>query len=235
MSDSARIDRSTRRWYTTYKAVVGPVLRRITRIETSGFEHVPRAGPFILVSNHRSNQDPLVLGSVLPHHVQWVVAGYMRAVPISGWLMARMGMVFLGEVPAHRRAFLREATALLRRGRVLGVFPEGESYIFKNDFSAPMAPFERGFSALAVLAGVDVVPAFIRPIDESLRSVKLPSSIRDRISGGPSVIQVPRYRAVRVVFGPPISARSTGVGESHLAKNVRAAMEELQTVSLCSS
>lgn len=62
-SAAAVTDQSTRYWYSAYKALMTPFLRVTTRIEVQGRAQVPQRGPFILVSNHRSNQDPPVLGS----------------------------------------------------------------------------------------------------------------------------------------------------------------------------
>ena len=206
--------KTAKRWYGALRALGRLPLRATMRIEVVGLEHLPVAGPAILVSNHRSSQDPQILTSVVPRYVAWVAAEYMSRVPISGWIMKRIGVVF---VPTLSRggaaAFYKQALGVLHSGEVLGLFPEGEDYIFGNDFTAPPAPFHRGFAALAVRAQVPVIPAAICPLEERLKPISMPPSVRVALSQAhdlDKIQRIPAYKAVRVVFGAPLQAQASG-------------------------
>lgn len=104
----------------------------------------------------------------------------MRDVPLAGWVMERMGVIYLGPVRRRRRSLLQEGRVIPERGGVVGIFPEGEAYIFQNDFNAPMAPFHRGSAALSVRSATPVLPVVVRPVREVLRPIKIPPAARAR-------------------------------------------------------
>lgn len=136
-------------------ALLGRASRKVMRIhgielEVSG--PVPQ-GPAILVANHLSYLDPLVL------------AALVDAVPISKADLARwplfgraarsVGALFVARSEAQsRRAVLREAEQVLRDGGIVLNFPEGTT----TDGSVVL-PFRKGIFGVAQALGIPVVPA----------------------------------------------------------------------------
>lgn len=210
--------KTTKRWHGVLRVVARPLLRATMRIEVVGLENLPATGPAILVSNHRSSQDPQILTSVVPRYVAWVAAEYMSRVPVSGWIMKKIGVVFVPTLSRGRAAaFYKQALGVLRNGELLGLFPEGEDYIFANDFTAPPAPFHRGFAALALRAGAPVIPAAICPVEERLKPIQIPPSVRAELSQAHDIDQIrmiPTYKVVRVVFGAPIQPQASASNNS---------------------
>jgi 1-acyl-sn-glycerol-3-phosphate acyltransferase len=104
-------------------AVVKPLMRVWFRIRVEGGEHVPREGPVILASNHRSNMDPVLLASALKRPVAFMAKAELFVGPL-GWIMR-----WIGQFPVRRggidREALRRTDAVLARGSMLGLFPEG--------------------------------------------------------------------------------------------------------------
>ncbi len=225
-----RADRNSRSWYRVYRAMMWPFIRGRLRIRTTGMHHVPKCGPFILVSNHRSNQDPMVLSCVLPHHLRWVVAGYMRQVPLSGYVMTRMGVVYVDPGRRGMRSLLREGAGILERGGTVAIFPEGHDFIFGGDPAAPMADFHAGFAALAVRTGAPVLPVVIRPVREELCDVPIPAAARSSLPHEfeRGSVAVPRYRSVQVRFGAPLDP---GEGRGDLHALVSATRERMHALA----
>ena len=227
---------SQKRFYRRLRWVIAAVLKRFIKIEAIGLEHVPQTGPAILVCNHRSDTDPSVVGTVITRYISWVAAAYMEKVPLTGWLIKKTGMVLMDVNGKVTPSSMKQALCVLDQGEMLGVFPEGEDYIFANDFSAPLAAFHRGFGVLALRKRVPIVPVMICPVEEKLKPIAIPSSIRAEIGKHHDldrIKQIVRYKRVRVVIGESIlgeavrDQRREEVLEQ-LVSQVRAAMLELQ-------
>jgi 1-acyl-sn-glycerol-3-phosphate acyltransferase len=111
------------RGYLIAAAVVKPLMRTWFRIRLEGEEHIPEAGPVILASNHRSNMDPVLLASAVRRPVAFMAKAELFVGPL-GWIMR-----WIGQFPVRRggidREALRRTDAVLARGSMLGLFPEG--------------------------------------------------------------------------------------------------------------
>ena len=81
-------------------------------------------GPYVLVANHTSFLDPLLLGAASPRHVTYLMSSIHWRSRAFGWFYRWMGAIPL-LLRGGNRDGLRAARAALQRGEVLGVFPEG--------------------------------------------------------------------------------------------------------------
>lgn len=107
-----------------WRFVIGNGLRLVARIELNGLEHVKGDGPFIIIANHFSYWDPLILMSRLPLRARFMAAVEMTKIPVFSHLLK----VFEG-IPVWRgqidRDALKSAESHLANGGNIGVFPEG--------------------------------------------------------------------------------------------------------------
>jgi 1-acyl-sn-glycerol-3-phosphate acyltransferase len=113
----------------TYRAALGiatPIVRAWGRLEVEGVEHIPAEGPLLIVGNHDSYWDPVVIG------IGAIRRRQIRALAKSSlWKVKGLNKVLdgMGQIPITRGSgdagALDAAIAELRAGSCIGVFPEG--------------------------------------------------------------------------------------------------------------
>jgi 1-acyl-sn-glycerol-3-phosphate acyltransferase len=126
------------------------------RLEIHGLDQLPQ--PCIVVANHSSYLDGVVLAASLPPCFSFVIKREMSAVPVAGTLLRRIGAEFVERGDRIRGA--RDARRLLRNaaiGHSLVFFPEGT---FSSDVG--LLRFHIGAFAAAIRAHLPLVPVAIR-------------------------------------------------------------------------
>lgn len=120
--------------------------------------------PCVVIANHTSYIDGLIMQAVLPPRFSFVIKKEMNAVPVANWLLRRIGSEFV-ERHNQRRGAL-DARRVLRRaegGQALAFFPEGT---FSRE--AGLLKFHTGAFTTAARMGWPVVIAVIRGAREIL-------------------------------------------------------------------
>lgn len=129
----------------------------VGRLDVQGLENVPEHGPFILVANHQSILDPILIQAVCPRPLHTMAKSTQFAAPFLGWLMAR----HLHAYPARRYDVdpqaVRIALRRLHQGHGVGIYPEGE-----RSWDGRLQPLRLGAVRLILKAGVPVVPTTIQ-------------------------------------------------------------------------
>lgn len=136
-----------------------PIARGLTRllcgIEVRGRGHVPREGPFVLVPNHQSILDPIVVQAFCPRLVHSMTKSTQFATGTGRWLVTR-----LHGFPVRRyRIDPQSVRIVLRRleaGEGVCVYPEGE-----RTWDGTLQPFRRGTLRVLLRAGAPVIPVGI--------------------------------------------------------------------------
>jgi len=132
-------------------------------INVRNIESVPDAG-CVVVANHASYLDGVILTAVLPANFSFVIKQEVRRVPVAHLMLRRLGSHFVERFDRHRsavdtRRILRAASA----GQALAFFPEGT---FEPE--PGLRAFRSGAFATAVRAGLPVLPVAIRGSREIL-------------------------------------------------------------------
>lgn len=115
-------------------------------------------GPCIVVANHASYLDGVVLTAALPADFGFVIKQEMRRLPIAHLLLRRIGSEFVERVDRRRSA--SDARRLLKAaagGQALAFFPEGTFLHARG-----LGPFHSGAFVTAARAGLPVAPVLIR-------------------------------------------------------------------------
>jgi 1-acyl-sn-glycerol-3-phosphate acyltransferase len=147
--------------YGTVRAIVRLLLRIFyRRIEVVGLEHLPAAGPVIVVANHHNGAiDGALLMTVSPRPLAMIVKAPLFRNAVLGFLLRR-----LKAIPAHRRQdtdtitdparnaeMFSTAGETLARGGAILIFPEGTSHE-----DPTLRPLRTGVARLALGASVSV-------------------------------------------------------------------------------
>lgn len=150
--------------YNTLRPVARLLTFLVCRLSVRGSEHVPVNGPLLLVSNHLSWFDPILVAGVLPRRTWFFAKKEIFLWPIVGWLVRRTG-----QIPVHRgesdRAALEQALVYLQEQRVLLFFPEGT--VARQE---QMLAAYTGVAMLALRTGATVLPVALSGTRRILRS-----------------------------------------------------------------
>ncbi|MBM3676704.1 MAG: 1-acyl-sn-glycerol-3-phosphate acyltransferase [Actinobacteria bacterium] len=186
-----------------------PVLRLVYRLRSSGAEHLPRQGGYVLAANHNSNFDPWPLAIPLfPRRFLRFMAKSELFWPPLGWVIAASGGFKVRRGERDTEA-IETAARLAREGHVVVMFPEGtrraKGLRKKHD-----ARWRSGAARIALEAGVPLVPAAI--------------SGTDRLA---------RLAPIRVVYGAPLDlsdldAEPTGESARIATERLREAIHALE-------
>ena len=135
------------------------------RVSVEGLERLPADKAAVIVVNHASYADAIVLAAVLPATVQFAAKAEFARTPLLGYVLRRLGAHFVERIDAARGVEdTRELAAALRGGARIVMFPEGT-------FSrAPgLAPFRLGAFVASAEVDVPIVPIVLRGTRSLLR------------------------------------------------------------------
>jgi 1-acyl-sn-glycerol-3-phosphate acyltransferase len=130
------------------------------RIERRGGHHLPRTGGVMIISNHMSWFDPILLNLVLRRAPHWLAMVELFKTRFSHWFFTHAGVIPIDRSQPGS-APLKEAIRLLRAGRALVVFPEGGIHHGPHSVLGGDPEIKEGAALIAVKAGVPIVPAII--------------------------------------------------------------------------
>jgi 1-acyl-sn-glycerol-3-phosphate acyltransferase len=109
-------------------AVLRPLFRVLTRRSWSGVENLPTEGGFVVVANHYSHLDPLVLGHFLVDHgyaPRYLAKDGMFTVPGVGAVLRGADQIPVFRGSGRAVDAYRAAVAAVRAGKVVVIYPEG--------------------------------------------------------------------------------------------------------------
>jgi len=139
-------------WYGFFRFLARALVGLGVRLEVSGLENVPASGPFILVANHQSVLDPILVQSVCPRHLHTFTKSTQFSSRLFRWVLVRVN-----GIPTRRYRVdpqvVRVALRRLEAGAGVGIYPEGE-----RSWDGTLQPFRQGTVRFLLKAGVPIVP-----------------------------------------------------------------------------
>jgi glycerol-3-phosphate dehydrogenase (NAD(P)+) len=162
--------------YWIVRALFVPFFLVYFRLQRVGREHLPRSGPLLLASNHRSFLDPFVIGTLVRRPVYYMAKRELFEKRWQAWVLNA-----LGAFPVDRGAgdgdAMATARAILARGDCVVVFPEGTRVR-----PGPLGDPRRGIGRLALETGAPVAPVAVIGSDAVRRGWRIrPRKVRLRV------------------------------------------------------
>jgi 1-acyl-sn-glycerol-3-phosphate acyltransferase len=166
--------------YLVAAILTGPPVKLLFRLKSSGTEHLPREGGYVLSANHLSNFDPWPLGLPLfpRRQIRFMAKSELFRSPL--WPILRFGGAFKVRRGEGDTEAIVTAVRLAKEGEVVAIFPEGtrrRKGLVKKHQARP----HTGAARVALEAGVPLIPAAIAGTD-----------------------RITRLGPLRVAYGPPV-------------------------------
>lgn len=125
------------------------------RLDVQTPSPLPYRGAGILVCNHISGLDPLLIQAPCNRLITWMMAAEYYQIRSIAWIFRTVGAI-----PVQRSgrdmAATRAAMRALEQGAILGVFPEG-----RIETTRELLPFQTGVALMALKTGVPIYPAYL--------------------------------------------------------------------------
>ncbi|WP_213958272.1 MULTISPECIES: MFS transporter [unclassified Variovorax] len=179
----------------------------IYRFKVRGDQHIPGEGAAVLVCNHVSMVDAVLLMAASPRPIRFIMDHQIFKVPVLGWLFKLAKAIPIAsqkeDPAAYDRAF-EQAAQVLREGDLLAIFPEGA---LTRD--GEMAPFKGGVVKIVERARSEGIEAPVIPMALSNLWGSYFSRVEQR--GGKPIVMAKPFRrgffsSVGLHVGPAVAA-----------------------------
>ncbi len=165
------------------------LINTLYRLDTRGIEaHVPDEGAALIVCNHVSYVDALLIGGAVPRPIRFVMYYKIFNIPIMRWVFKTARAIPIAgakEDPELMRRAFEEVDRALADGELIGIFPEGA--LTKD---GEIATFRAGVERILATRPVPVVPLALTGMwssmwskrDSQLRRMRVPRRLRAAVS-----------------------------------------------------
>ncbi|MBR0567376.1 MFS transporter [Azoarcus sp. L1K30] len=173
------------------------LVHTVYRLRATGIEHLPANGPAVLVCNHVSFVDALIIMAACPRPLRFVMDHHIFRTPLLSFVFRESRAIPIASAkdgPDVAHAAFDAIALALEAGELVAIFPEGR--ITDN---GQLYPFRNGISRILERTPVDVVPMALRGLWGSFFSRK----------DGPAMSRPLRrgiYNRIELVIGPPVAA-----------------------------
>ncbi|MDH3342998.1 MAG: 1-acyl-sn-glycerol-3-phosphate acyltransferase [Gammaproteobacteria bacterium] len=154
-------------------------------VEVENTEKLEKGGQYLMVSNHRSIIDPLIIEIALQHmgvHGSWIAKKELYNSFFFGMFTRNAGTVLLDREAKQMGSFFKEIKASVAEGNSIFVFPEGT----RNKTDQPLAEFKDGSQIIAMKNRLPILPVYIK----SNANEALMNSLKNNAKGQKVVIEI---------------------------------------------
>lgn len=172
------------RTYRTLQVTAGAVARWLFSVKRVGIRKIPKRGPCILVTNHVSNLDPVIVVASMRRPIFHLGKHTLFTKRFRAWFFETLG----GQIPVNREgggneAAIQAALKALKKGFALGIYPEAHR--------SPDGRLRRGKAGLGRIVYLSGAPVY-------------PVAVDGTFEVWPKGKTMPRlFKRTRVVVGEP--------------------------------
>ncbi len=201
-----------RRWSIRFwRSVVVLFSRLYHHLKVRNRNPLPASGAAILVSNHISALDPLLLQAASSRLIVWMMAKEYYDLKSLNWFFRIVEAIPVNRGSRESAISTRAAIRALESGRVVGIFPEG-----RIETTQELLNFHVGVAMIALRTGVPVYPAYLEGTTrgkEMIQAVLSPNTISLR-------------------FGPRIALDYSDKGRGNLKEATEAIRNAVESLRL---
>ena len=171
------------------------LIHSVYRVDKEGLEQIPETGACVIVCNHVSFVDAIVIAACVQRPVRFVMDHRIFAVPLLNFIFRTMRAIPIAsakEDPALKERGFAEAAEALKAGEIVCIFPEG-----KITDTGELNPFRPGLQRILAQAPVPVVPMALRGLWGSFFSRSYRGKAMHRLRG--------LFSRIALVAGPPLA------------------------------
>lgn len=128
----------------------------IYRVEITGKENIPKEGPFVVVGNHLSLIDPIIIAFITKRPIHYMAKAELFRTKISKWIFESVKTIKV-ERGTNDISAIKKSLQVLKNGHILGIFPEGTRTTGRNSNNQ----VKSGAVMLAHRAKVNILPVAI--------------------------------------------------------------------------
>jgi 1-acyl-sn-glycerol-3-phosphate acyltransferase len=165
------------------------------RVDKQGLEQVPDRGACVIVCNHVSFVDAIVIAACVRRPVRFVMDHRIFAIPVLNFIFRTMRAIPIAsakEDPALKERAFVDAARALKAGEIVCIFPEG-----KITDTGELNVFRPGLQRILEQAPVPVVPMALRGLWGSFFSRSSQGKAMRRLRG--------LFSKIALVAGPPVA------------------------------
>lgn len=158
-------------------------------------ENLPKDGQYLLVSNHRSVIDPLIVELALEHtdiFGHWVSKKELYNSAFFGLFVRNAGAILLDREKSQMSGFFAEVKKVVGEGHSIFIFPEGT----RNKSDEALAKFKEGSRIIALKNRLPILPIYIEQNAGEILKKSMKEGLKDQ--------------EITVVIGKEISYRTKG-------------------------
>ena len=171
------------------------LIHSMYRVDKRGLEQIPEQGACVIVCNHVSYVDAIVIAACVRRPVRFVMDHRIFALPLLSFIFRTMRAIPIApakEDPALKERAFAEAAAALKAGEIVCIFPEG-----KITDTGDLNPFRPGLQRILEQAPVPVVPMALRGLWGSFFSRSYRGMAMRRLRG--------MFSKIALVAGVPLA------------------------------
>lgn len=130
-------------------------------VEVEGADKLVSGGQYLVISNHRSIIDPLIIEIALQHlgvHGLWIAKKELYNSFFFGMFTRNAGTILLDRDSKQMSSFFKDIKASVADGNSIFVFPEGT----RNKTESVLAEFKEGSQIIAIKNRLPILPVFIK-------------------------------------------------------------------------
>ena len=137
-----------------WEVIASIIARLLYRVRSRGHEHIPAKGGAVIIANHLSYVDPVLLQLACPRPIRFIGHKSLRSNRFFDWVFRLSGALTISAgKPAEA---IRLAIKAVEAGEIVAVFPEGQI-----SRTGQLMAIRRGFEVIARKANAPIIPVYI--------------------------------------------------------------------------